>query len=191
MSIQKTGIPELDRLMEHGDLLAEDPMVIDKAQFDNIILPLLTNSVNLPADEVFGHLKNIWINYYKASAANRTLTYKDKPEKPIGLHGNGVFACMKIVDTDGNQVGLTPPLIEPSLVVGVNNVTEEYALEVKSNPDLAKVKLINSIKAYKIGNNNKWVAFLDTYGRDYIEASKENDDSPSYLHLADNGIMED
>lgn len=190
MSIEKTGIPELDRLMESGDALDIEPMVIDKSQFDNVILPLLLNSVNLPIDDVFDHLKNIWVNYYKSSTSSRELVYKDKPNNPMNIHGNGIFTPMKIVDVKGEAIAITPALVEPSMIVGINNVLEEYSLESKSNPDIAKIKLVNSVKAYKLGGNTKWVKFLETYDTSVVKPIDSSTDI-SYHDLADNGIMED
>lgn len=173
-----TGIPELDNILNDNTGLAIEPMPIDKNIFDSALLPLLRNEVNLSGDETFTHIRNIWVNYYTNYSKNRAIVYKENSGlAPKSMGGNAVFTPMEIKDKDGTIVAVTPPLIEPTMIVGINAVLEEYSNEMKHNPNVAKVKLINTIKQYTLDSNEEWINFLKTYGST-IETDGEidNDD---------------
>lgn len=171
-----TGIPELDNILNDTEGLSIDPMPIDKKIFDGVILPLLKNELNISNDDSFTHLRNIWTNYYTNYSNNRAVIYKEGsgvPPKSMG--GNAVFTPMAIKDISGNIVAITPPLLEPTLVVGLNAILEEYTNEMKHNPDVARVKLINTIRGYSISENKAWITFLSTYGNDGTTLVEDDD----------------
>lgn len=159
----KTGLPDVDKLLASDDAIVE-PMIIDQVQFDNVLLPLLTNSVDLPADEVFTHLRTMWTNYYRDQHRAGTMI-EDANGKLVSkpVSGNAVFTPMKIVDSEGNTVAITPPLIEPMIVAGSGNVLLEYINEMRHNPNVASTKLVNSMSKYKLPTSNKWGEFIQSY----------------------------
>lgn len=162
-TFKSTGIPELDKVLENPNDLEIEPVDIDKSVFDNILLPLLTNEVNLPENEAFNHVKTIWINYHNSTSGNRAIGYKigDKIEYR-SLKGNAVFTPLRIIE-GGETIAITPPLIEPHIIPGSSQILEEYSNELKHNPDVAKVRLMNTLARYTLSSNNKWVKFVKTY----------------------------
>lgn len=177
LNIPSTGIPELDNILADRDGLSIEPMPIDKKIFDAILLPLLRNELNITTDESFTHLRNIWVNYYNQYTSKRTMMFKDNSGLvPKSMSGNAVFTPMVIKNENGDIVATTPPLLEPSLVVGMNNILEEYGNEMKHNPMVAKSRLVNTIKQYTINTNQVWIDFLNTYGLTSTSIESDNDD---------------
>lgn len=175
-NFKPTGIPELDKVLSNDDGLTIEPMDIDKSIFDNILLPLLTNEVNLPNDEAFNHVKTIWINYHSNKADARAIGYKkgNGVEYRV-LKGNAVFTPFRIVDK-GEVVDITPPLVEPQMIEGSSHILEEYSNELKHNPDVAKAKLVNTISKYTLSTNNKWIEFINRYNNGKSINDDSNDD---------------
>ncbi len=176
MNIPNTGIAELDNILADKDGLSIEPMPIDKGMFDNVLLPLLRNELSITTDESFTHIRNIWINYYNHYSTNRMVVFKENSGlSPKSMSGNAVFTPMIIKDSKGETIATTPPLLEPSLIVGMNNILEEYGNEMKHNPMVAKTKLVNTIKQYTISTSQAWIDFLNSYS----------------LIVADNNIADD
>lgn len=176
-SIQSTGIAELDNILADTDGLSIEPMPIDKSMFDSVLLPLLRNELNITTDESFIHIRNIWINYYNHYSTNRMVVFKENSGLvPKSMSGNAVFTPMVIKDTNGEIVATTPPLLEPSLIVGMNNILEEYGNEMKHNPMVAKTKLVNTIKQYTISTSQPWVDFLKSYSHKVSDITMDDND---------------
>lgn len=178
MAVEKfnTGIAELDAILNDKEGLAIEPMPIDKKIFDNILLPLLKNELSITTEESFDNLRNIWINYYKQYHTNRAVVFKASTgDVAKSMGGNAVFTPMVIKDDRGVDVAVTPPLIEPTMIVGMNAILEEYSNEMRHNPNAAKVKLLNTIKTFTINTNQAWVDFLNSYGIDGINPIDEDD----------------
>ena len=95
---------------------------------------------------------------------------------PKSMSGNAVFTPMVNKNENGDIVATTPPLLELSLVVGMNNILEEYGNEMKHNPMVAKARLVNTIKQYTINTNQVWIDFLNTYGLTSTSIESDNDD---------------
>ncbi len=161
-----TGIPELDAIVNDKEALSVEPIEIKKVIFDSVFLPLLVNEVKLPSDEAFNHIKTIWINYCGNVLNKRSIGYRKDGNRVEykEMKGNAIFTPLKIVDENGQLITVTPSLLEPQILVGSNVILEAFSDELKHNPDLAKVKLINSIKKYTISTNENWVTFLKNYG---------------------------
>lgn len=159
-----TGIADLDNIL-NDDGLSIDPMPIDKNIFDSSILPLLKNELSISTEESYDHIRNIWINYYTKYSNHRAVIYKENSGLvPKSMGGNALFIPMEIKDSNGITVAITPPLLEPTMIVGMNNILEEYSNEMKHNPNIAKVKLLNTIKQYTLSSNKAWIEFLSAYG---------------------------
>lgn len=174
--IPSTGIAELDNILSNVDGLAIEPMPIDKKIFDSILLPLLRNELNISTDDSFAHIRNIWINYYNHDNYRTVLFKENSGLVPKSMSGNAVFTPMVIKDDKGKVVATTPPLLEPSLIVGMNNILEEYGNEMKHNPMVAKTKLVNTIKQYTISTSQPWIDFLDSYSHKVTDINDDDND---------------
>ncbi len=176
-NIPSTGIAELDNILKDKEGLSIEPMPIDKKIFDSVLLPLLNNELEISDDESFNHLRNIWINYYNQYSNNRSIVFKDNSGiNQKSMSGNAVFTPMVIKDSDGKIVATTPPLLEPTLVVGMNEILEEYSNEMKHNPNVAKVRLVNTIQQYTISTSQPWIDFLNSYGDKTTDAIDDDND---------------
>jgi hypothetical protein len=177
VKMESTGLADLDNILADKDGLTQEPMVIEKKIFDVVLLPLLRNELSITSDESFNHIRNIWINYYKQYSSNRVvMNRKNSTEVELkSMGGNAVFIPMAIKDENDVVIATTPPLIEPVMIVGMNEILEEYSNEMKHNPNVAKAKLINTIRQYTIATNKPWVDFINSYGADGITDIEEED----------------
>ncbi len=177
VNIPSTGIAELDNILKDTDGLSIEPMPIDKKMFDSVLLPLLKNELDISNDESFNHIRNIWINYYNHYSNYRSIVFKENSGiNPKSMSGNAVFTPMVIKDESGKIIATTPPLIEPTLVVGMNEILEEYSNEMKHNPNVAKVRLVNTIKQYTISTSQTWIDFLNNYGDNTVSSIDDDND---------------
>lgn len=172
-----TGIAELDNILNDENGLNIEPMTIDKNTFDNVLLPLLRNELNISREESFTHIRNIWVNYYTHYNTGRVLITKQNDGVAVkSMSGNAVFTPMAIKDEKGNIVATTPALIEPTMIIGMNNILEEYSNEMKHNPNVAKVRLVKTMQQYTISTSQLWIDFLSTYGNDASTAIDDGND---------------
>lgn len=179
--VKLTGIAELDSILSTSTDEMVESMIIDKALFDSIILPLLIDdtTVALDKDTRFEHLKNIWINYYKTwkdkttAIINKSDIPDDKKKITAIVSANGVFHPMKIVDEKGDVVDITPALLKPFTV---ENATE-ISIGVKANQGSPMVSrsMLGSMNGYIVGDGeeSEWSIFIARYtktnGNEYSE----------------------
>lgn len=158
--MKKTGIADVDALLASTGLDAP-VMKIDKAMFDGVILPLLTDTELLDGvDSRFEQLQNIWKNYFKDSMSDRMSTDKGKNIS------NALFHRMAIIDIDGTQIDITPPLLEPFSIEGATNLS----LGSAQSPE----GLSALISRMMLKPNSEWITFLNRYGSNGLEAKEED-----------------
>jgi len=162
-NVKKTGIADLDAILEEAKA-SVDTMSIDKAMFDTVILPIMTNSIGMPDEERFEHLVNIWNNYGRPTI--------DTPDSPTARTSNGsLFRGFSILDKDGVEVATTPPLLQSKIVAGSSLLIDDYVLLQKSNCMEASRLLAKNInRVVPSSGNTEWTTFLEAYGKGSVLA---------------------
>jgi len=150
----KTGIADLDDIIADTVLVKADDMIIDKSIFDGIIIPLITEGVELPPDERFNHLVNIWRNY------------GDTGDNV----GSSLFKGFAIVDTDGITVATTPPLLKHRAIENANKLLDSYLLLAQSNTRSADNLLSNNSQSFgRSVESTEWRNFFKKYNGSTID----------------------